>query len=96
MSIVLGSQISTSLDRDDYERWSWEAWSKMSAVWLHSPPDQYGFIDDPISIFQVTTATYLGQPCPLMQPLVGRYFGKKGQQLNKYGANLAAASLSGQ
>jgi hypothetical protein len=56
--------------------------------------NQFGFIEDPI--FQVATATYLGQPCPIMQPLAGRYFGKKGQQLDKYGANLAAASLPGQ
>jgi hypothetical protein len=37
-SIVLGSQISTSLDRDDYERLSWEAWSKIS---LASSKTQY-------------------------------------------------------
>ena len=48
------------------------------------------------SLHQVATATYLGQPCSLMlmQPVVGRYFGKKGQWLDKYGANLAATSLS--
>ena len=66
----------------------------MSAVFLHSPPDQFGYIEDPV--FQVAVATYLGQPCPLMQPLVGRFFGKKGKRLDKYGANLAAASLPGQ
>ena len=65
----------------------------MSTVFIHSPPDQYGFIEDPI--FQVASATYLSQPCPHMQPIVGRYFGKKGQQLDN-GANLAAASLPGQ
>ena len=66
----------------------------MSAVFLHSAPDELGYIKDPI--FQVSVATYLGQPCPLMQPVVGRFFGKKGDQLDKYGANLAAASLPGQ
>ena len=30
-----------------------------------------------------------------MAPLVGRYFGKKGAQLDKYGANLGAAALPG-
>ncbi len=28
-----------------------------------------------------------------MAPLVGRYFGKKGQKLDRFGANLAAAAL---
>ena len=41
-------------------------------------------------------ARYLGQPCPVMAPMVGRYFGQRGQQLDKYGRNLAAASLPGQ
>ena len=59
-----------------------------------SPPDHFGYIEDPT--FQVATASYLGQACPLMAPVVGRYFGKKGQKLDKYGANLAAASLPGQ
>ena len=39
---------------------------------------------------------YLGQPCPIIAPLVGRYFGRRGQQLDKYGSNLAAAALPGQ
>jgi hypothetical protein len=31
-----------------------------------------------------------------MAPMVGRYFGKMGQQLDKCGRNLAAANLPGQ
>jgi hypothetical protein len=46
-------------------------------------------------VFQVGIATYLGQPCPLMAPVMGHYFGKHGKQLNWYGTNLAAASLPG-
>jgi hypothetical protein len=46
-------------------------------------------------VFQVGIATYLGQPCPLMAPVVGCYFGKHGKQLDWCGANLAAASLPG-
>ena len=47
------------------------------------------------NVFQVTTTTYLGQPCPIIAPLVGRYFGKKGDKVNNYGANLATAALPG-
>ena len=43
----------------------------------------------------VAVATYLGKPRPLMTPLVGRYFGRKGAQLDAHGANLAAAPLPG-
>jgi hypothetical protein len=66
----------------------------MSATFLLSPPDQLGYMED--EVFQVGIATYLGQPCPLMAPVTGRYFGKCGKQLDWYGANLAAASLPGQ
>ena len=42
-------------------------------------------------------ARTLGQPCPVMAPMVvERYFGQRGQQLGKHGRNLAAASLPGQ
>ena len=66
----------------------------MSAVFLHSPPDQLGYIGNPE--FQVVMITYLRQPCPLMAPFVGRYFGKRATALDRYGANLSAASLPGQ
>ena len=46
-------------------------------------------------MFQVAWTTYLGQACPLMAPVVGRYFGKNGDVLDKYGANLASAALPG-
>ena len=36
-SIDLGQRITTTLTRDDYERWSWEGCSPMSAVFLHLP-----------------------------------------------------------
>ena len=39
--------------------------------------------------------TYLGLPCPVMAPLVGRFFGKNGNVLDEFGANLAAATLPG-
>ena len=87
--------IPTSLlSRKDYERWSWEAWTQMSPVFLVSPPDHFGYFEDPH--FQIAITNYLGQPCPLMAPVVGRFFGKNGAVLDKYGANLAAASLPGQ
>jgi hypothetical protein len=65
----------------------------MSATFLLSPLDQLGYMED--EVFQVGIATYLGQPCPLMAPVTGRYFGKCGKQLDRYGANLAASSLPG-
>jgi hypothetical protein len=65
----------------------------MSATFLLSPPDQLGYMED--EVFQVGIATYLGQPCPLMAPAPGCYFGKYREQLNQYGTNLAAASLPG-
>ena len=40
-STDLGQRITRTLTRDDYEHWSWEGWSPMSAVFLHSPPDQF-------------------------------------------------------
>jgi hypothetical protein len=46
-------------------------------------------------VFQVGIATYLGQSCPLMSPVVGWYFGKHGKQLDQYNVNLAAARLPG-
>jgi hypothetical protein len=43
----------------------------------------------------MTTARCLGQPCPIIAPLVGRYFGKNGTKLDEYGANLASEPLPG-
>jgi hypothetical protein len=65
----------------------------MSALFFLYPPDQLGHTKD--EVFQVGIATYLGQPCPLMAPVIGCYFGKHGKQLDWYGANLPAASLPG-
>ena len=65
----------------------------MSIVFLLLPLDQLGFIEDPF--FQVALATYWDHPCPLMAPLVGKYFGRDSQQLDKYGMNLVAAPLPG-
>jgi hypothetical protein len=81
------------LDHVEYEHWAWEAWTKMSATFFISPPDQLGYMED--GVFQVGIAAYLGQPCPFMALVTGRYFGKHGKQLNRYGTNLAAASLPG-
>ena len=86
--------IETSLTRHDYGRWSWEACSKFSGSFLLSPPDHFGLSED--HIFQVVVTTSLGQPCPLIAPVTGRYLIKKGQVLDRYGANLAAVSLPGQ
>ncbi len=66
------------LDRDKYERQAQEAWTKMSATFLLSPQDQLGYMED--ENFQVGIATYIRQPCLLMAPVTGCYFGKHGKQ----------------
>jgi len=66
----------------------------MSTVLLLPPLNQFGYFED--TTFQVAFVTYLGLPCPIMAPLAGRFFGKKGVRLDRYGANLAAAALPGQ
>ena len=92
-SMRLGTIVEILLDRDEYEynKLSWDGRIMMSAVLLQSPPDSIGYMGD--NIFQIAMTTYLGQPCPIMAPVVGRYFGKKGAQVDRYGANLAAVSL---
>jgi hypothetical protein len=52
----------------------------MSATFLLSPLDQLGYMED--EVFQVGIATYLSQPCPLMAPVMGRYFRKRSMQLD--------------
>ena len=89
----LGDKIVERLPRPSFERWAWEACTEYSGMFLLSPPDRLGYIESPV--FQVAVATSLGQPCPLMAPLVGRFFGKAGSQLDEHGANLAAAPLPG-
>ena len=50
-------------------------------------------MSDPM--FQVAVSSYVGQTCPLMlmTPLVGRFFDKEEEKLDKYGANLSSATL---
>jgi hypothetical protein len=40
--------------------------------------------------------TYLGQPCPIIAPLIGRYFENGVVEVDKCGSNLVAALLLGQ
>jgi len=90
----LGNTITATLPRDHYERLSWDSWQKMSAIPLHSPPDHIGYQDN--DLFRMTISRYLGQKCPIIAPLAGRFFGKNNAQLDKYGTNLASAPLPGQ
>ena len=85
------SIVESSLNRDDYEKWVPDECSNLSAVFLQFPPDRIGYMGD--NMFQVAMSAYLVQPCLIITPLVGRYFGKKGTKVDKYGANLAAAAL---
>ena len=60
--------MESDLNRGDYERWAWAAWTPMSIEFLHAPPDPFEFLED--TIFQVGLITYLGMPCPVMAPMV--------------------------
>ena len=90
----LGDKIERTIGRGEYEKCAWNGWTKISAMFLNSPPDRIGHLGN--NVFQVAMTTYVGQPCPVMAPLVGRFFGKKGERVDEYGANLAAAALPGQ
>ena len=57
-------------------------------------PHHFGYMEDPY--YQIAMATYLGCWCPATAPVAGRQFRKQGIRLDRYGANLAAASLPGQ
>ena len=92
-STSLGKHIANTLSNKEYERWSWEAWSPIGSMFVTSAPDGIGVIKD--IEFRTIFATYLGQPDPNLTNLVGQYFGKKGDILDEYGANLASASLPG-
>ena len=88
-----GTTVESSPGRDDYEKWAWDGCSAMSAAFLQSPPNRIRYMED--NVFQVAMTTYLGQPCPIITPLAGRCFGKKGAKVDKYGANLATTALPG-
>ena len=66
----------------------------MIAVFLHSPSDHLGYIEE--HVFQVIMATYLGKPCPEIAPVACRCVGSKEARADKYRANLAAIALPGQ
>jgi len=56
----LDVKITTTLGQNEYERWTWEAWNKMSPVFFLSPPDHFGhYMEDPH--YQIFMLTYLGQ-----------------------------------
>ena len=90
----MSSIAESSLSRDDYEKWVWDGYSNLSAAFLLSPPVAIGHMGG--SVFQIAVTVYPLQPCLIIVPLVGRYFGRKGATVNRYGANLAAAALPGQ
>ena len=70
----LGAIVASSLNRSDYEKWSWDRYTKMSAVFLTSPPDAISYLGD--NVFQVSITMYLCQLCPIIAPVVGRFFGR--------------------
>ena len=78
----MNSIVENSLGRDDYEKWAWDGCSNLSAAFLQSPSDAIRYMGD--NMFQVARTPYLGQPCPILVPLVGRYFGRKCAQVGRY------------
>jgi len=91
---LLTKQIVATLPKEDFERQAYLNCDRMSYVSLHSQPDHVGYMEN--ETLRMGFARYLGQPCPVIASMVGRYFGQRGQQIDKYGRNLAAASLPGQ
>ena len=81
------------LNKMDPKRWAFESAKSASAIWLHSPPDAYGYI--PNECYTTIWASYLGVPDPVMAPYRDFYFGKEGLQVDEFGNNLASASLPG-
>ena len=45
-SMHLGAIVASSLNRNDYEHWSWDGCTKMSAAFLTSPPDAINYLGD--------------------------------------------------
>ena len=74
-ALHLGKQIKDTLDRTNYSRQAFEAWTSTSTCFLLSPPDGIGYLPD--AYMQMAITTYLGLPCPITAPLVGGFFGKK-------------------
>ncbi len=89
---TLGDWIKELHPWGHYKHNAWQL-QRITAVPFHSPPDNIGYQEN--SHFRMTTARYLGQPRPIIAPLVGRYFGNKGTKLNEHGANLASGPLPG-
>ena len=69
------------------------ACTKFSSAWILSPPDHFGFIEN--NLFREVFATHLGQASPAIHSYVGGFFGKRGERVDKYGANLASGALPG-
>ena len=96
METVRGKQLTKriveTLPKEDFERQAYLNCDRMSYVFLHSPPDHVGYMEN--ETLRMGFARYLGQPCPVIAQMVGRYFGQRGQQLDKYGRNLAAAGIT--
>ena len=90
----MGAIVENSLGRDDYKKCGWDWYSAKSSAFLQSPPNRIGYTRDNVS--QIAMTTYLGQPCSIITPRVGRYLGKRGEKVDKCGANLAATALPGQ
>jgi hypothetical protein len=66
--------------------------TSMSSVFLHSPPDHLGFMDN--ETIRMGIAKYLGLP-PIIAPLVGRFVGRKGTVVDEHGIKVASERLPG-
>ena len=48
-------------------------------VFLHLPPDHIGYMEN--EPFHMVFVRYLGKACPIIAPMVGRYFGRNRKRL---------------
>ena len=89
----LTKQVLQTLSRSDYEQQAYLNCSKMSLVFLHFPPDHIGYMEN--KPFCMGFERCLGQACPIIAPMVGRYFGRNRKRLDTYEINLSADTLPG-
>ena len=85
--------VTKNIARDHPERKVLECVDTMSRIFLHSPIDPLGYLDNPT--FHLTSHRYLGLPCPLLQGYQGYKFGKDGTEVDVMRAKLGSAALPG-
>ena len=81
------------MDKNDPTRWAFEGQKQGRAEWLYGPIDDIGYI--PNDLYPSIWAQHLGVPDPAFAGFEDFYYGTKGEKVDAYGNNLAAAALPG-